>query len=59
MTGVRIGDRTVTVHVVARWVDSLPSLAEEIRVAVARLVAGRTVDVRVDDVEAEAREAVT
>ena len=50
IAGVRVGDDAVELHVVARWGISIPSLAADVRAAVAPLVPGRTVDVVVDDV---------
>lgn len=52
--GVRLAEREIEVHVVARWVSSLPALAEQLRSAVTPLAAGRSVSVYIDDIEAAA-----
>ena len=49
--GVRVGDGTVEVHVVARWPAVLPELGEAVRSAVAPLVGGRPVEVVIDDLD--------
>jgi len=51
VSGVRIMGDIVEVHLVARWVASLPQLAQEVRAALDPLVAGRAVSVFVEDVE--------
>jgi len=51
VSGVRITSDSVEVHLVARWVASLPQLAEDIRAALDPLVGGRAVSVFVEDVE--------
>ena len=52
--GVRLAEREIEVHVVARWVSSLPELAEQVRAAVTPLARGRSVSVYIDDIEAAA-----
>lgn len=49
VTGVRIDDRTVTVHVVARYGPSIAEIGAEVSRAVAPLAAGRQVAVAVED----------
>src|SRR3712207_6871948 len=41
--GVRLSDREVEVHLVARWVPSLPELAERVRAALAPTAGGRAI----------------
>ncbi len=52
VSGVRVSGDDVEVHLVARWVASLPQLADDVRAALDPLVAGRSVSVFVEDVEA-------
>jgi hypothetical protein len=52
--GVRLTDSEVEVHVVARWVSSLPQLADQVRAALAPLAHRRAVSVYIDDIEAAA-----
>ena len=52
--GVRLAERDIEVHVVARWVSSLPALADQLRAAVTPLARGRSVSVYIDDIEAAA-----
>jgi len=59
VTGVRIMSDTVEVHLVARWMGSLPQLADDVRAALAPLVGGRAVSVTVEDIEAAALERTT
>jgi NADH dehydrogenase FAD-containing subunit len=49
--GVRVGDGSVEVHVVARWPAVLPEVGEAVRAAAAPLVGGRAVDVVIDDLD--------
>ena len=49
--GVRVTDEGVEVHVVARWDQVLPALAEAVRTAVSAIAPGRRVSVFIDDVE--------
>ena len=51
VTGVRIGDGRVEVHVVACWGVRVPDLAAEVRTAVGPLAAGMRIDVHVDDID--------
>lgn len=51
VTGIRVQDDAVTVHLVARYGTPLPEVADAVRSAIAGLVGGRRVDVGVDDVE--------
>jgi hypothetical protein len=47
--GVRMDGDRVEVHVVGRWGVPIPQLADEVRLAAAPLVAGRSVSVVVED----------
>lgn len=49
--GVRLVGGTVEIHVVSRWDVPVPTLAAEIRAAVAVAAEGRQVAVFVDDIE--------
>ncbi len=49
--GVRITAEGVEVHVVARWGQVLPALADRVRTAVSALVPEQPVSVFIDDVE--------
>ena len=49
--GVRVGDGTVEVHVVARWPAVLPEVGAAVRAAAAPLVGGRAVEVVIDDLD--------
>ncbi len=51
VTGVRVADGEVEIHVKARWGRTLPEVADRVRTAVAPLVGGRAVSVHVDDIE--------
>lgn len=51
VSGVRISDDVIEVHVVARWGMALPELADAIRAACDPLSAGRRVDVVIEDLE--------
>jgi hypothetical protein len=51
VSGVRVTGDSVEVHLVARWVASLPQLAQDVRAALDPLVAGRAVTVFVEDIE--------
>lgn len=51
VSGVRILPDSVEVHLVARWVASLPQLAQDVRSALHPLVGDRAVSVFVEDVE--------
>ena len=50
---VRIVDRSVEVHVVARWGAFLPDVADEVRAAVRPLVGSHQVTVYIDDLARE------
>jgi uncharacterized alkaline shock family protein YloU len=51
VTGVRIGDRAIDVHCVGRYGVPIPVLATQIRTALAPLVGGRPINIRVEDLE--------
>ena len=51
VAGVRIAEDRVEVHVVARYGTVLPSLAEEVRAAVAKGADGLPVEVYIDDLD--------
>lgn len=57
VSGVRISDDGVDVHLVARWVASLPQLAQDVRTALRPVVGDRPVSVFVEDVEVAALES--
>jgi hypothetical protein len=50
---------SVAVHLVARWVASLPQLARDVHSALHTLVGDRPVSVFVEDVEAEVLEPLS
>lgn len=50
VTGVRTDDRRVEVHVVARYGTPLPEVAERIGRALDGLLAGRTLEIAVEDI---------
>lgn len=54
ISGVRVRDDEVEVHVVARWSTLLPDVAEEVRALVTPLAGGLPVSVFIDDVDAPA-----
>jgi uncharacterized alkaline shock family protein YloU len=49
ITGVRVTDDRVDVHLVGRYGIPIPALAAEVRTALTHLARGRTVDIRVED----------
>ena len=49
--GVRLTDREVEIHVVARWEANLPQAAESVRRAVAPLTGGLPTSVYIEDIE--------
>lgn len=51
VSGVRLRDDRVQLHVVARWGVTVGDLESDVRAAVAPLVGGRAVDVHVEDLE--------
>lgn len=51
VTGVRIAERTVTVHVVGVYGPSMAEISTEVNRAVAPLAAGRQVEVVIEDLE--------
>lgn len=51
VSGVRVRDDSVELHVVARWGAAVPDLDAEVRTAVAPLVGARAVDIHVEDLE--------
>lgn len=51
VSGVRLTDEAVEVHVVAQWGVPLREVAQEVRAACARVIPGRRVDVTFDDVD--------
>ena len=51
VTGVRVGEDGVEVHVMARWDVSLPEVGDQVRRAVAPVVEGQPVTVYIDDIE--------
>jgi hypothetical protein len=52
VTGVRLTDDAVEVHIVARWVPSLPDLAQRVRESLTAVAGRRKVVVFIDDLEA-------
>ena len=50
VSGVRIADGEIEVHIVARWGPPLPTIADHVRDAVRPLSGGRSVNVVVDDI---------
>lgn len=59
VTGVRVAEDDVEVHVVARWGASLPELGDQVRTAVAPHAGGRRVEVHVEDIEVPGEEEPT
>ena len=57
VSGVRLADDRVEVHVVARYGTILPALAEAVRTAVAPAADGFPVEVHIDDIDVEPRPA--
>lgn len=55
VTGVRIGDGTVTVHVVAAYGPTCEQVATQVRQAVHRVVGGLPVVVGIDDLDLDRR----
>ena len=53
VTGVRLAEDRVEVHVVARFGTVLPSLAEQVRAAVTPAAGGLPVEVHIDDLDIE------
>jgi hypothetical protein len=51
VTGVRVTDDELEVHVQARWGTVLPDVGREVRAALSPLAEGRSVAVYIDDVE--------
>jgi hypothetical protein len=51
VAGVRLSETEVEVHVVAKWVPSLPELGAQLRAALAPLAGSRAVAVYIDDLE--------
>jgi uncharacterized alkaline shock family protein YloU len=49
--GVRVGDGTVEVHVVARYGKALPEVADEVRRALGASIGRRQVAVFIDDLD--------
>ena len=49
ITGVRVSDERIAVHLVGRYGIPIPVLAAEIRAALTLLGRGRAVDIRVED----------
>lgn len=49
ITGVRVTDDRIDVHLVGRYGIPIPALAAEVRTALAHLAGGRAVDIRVED----------
>ena len=54
ISGVRVREDEVEVHVVARWSLPLTEVAEDVRALVAPLAGGLPVSVYIDDVDAPA-----
>jgi len=59
VSGVRITDAAVEIHLVARWVPSLPDLADDLRAAIAPMAGNRLVGVFIEDVEIAVLEQYT
>jgi len=57
--GVQVDEDRVEVHVVARYGPPLRNVADQIRRAVAPLLAGRTLQISVDDIALPERESDT
>lgn len=51
VSGVRITDQEVEIHIVARWGDNLPAVAEAVRRAVKPVTGGLRASVYVEDIE--------
>lgn len=51
VTGLRIDDLTVTVHVIGRYGPSMAEIGDQVGSAVAPLAGGRAVDVVIEDLE--------
>ena len=51
VTGVRVKDGVLEVHVVARWGAVLPSLGDEVRAAVAPVAGTLPVSVYIEDID--------
>lgn len=49
ITGVRVTDDRIDVHLVGRYGIPIPALAAEVRTALTHLARGRAVDIRVED----------
>lgn len=58
VSGIRIQDDVLEVHVVARWGSPLPDIAEQVRSLVRPLAGGRSVMVAIEDVEVPGDEPV-
>lgn len=54
ISGVRVREDEVEVHVVARWSTPLGDVAEEVRALVTPLAGGLPVSIYIDDVDAPA-----
>jgi hypothetical protein len=52
--GVRVTDELVEVHVVARWGVTVQAVDREVRTAVQGMIAGRHLDVVIEDVDVPA-----
>jgi uncharacterized alkaline shock family protein YloU len=53
ITGVRVTDDRIDVHLVGRYGVPIPALAAEVRTALTHLARGRAVDIRVEDLGRE------
>lgn len=53
ITGVRVTDDRIDVHLVGRYGIPIPALAAEVRTALTHLARGRAVDIRVEDLGME------
>jgi len=49
ITGVRVSDDRIDVHLVGRYGIPIPALAAEVRTALTPLAQGRAIDIRVED----------
>jgi len=54
VSGVRVREHEVEVHIVAKWSSRLPEVAEEVRALVAPVAGGRPISVYVADVDSPA-----
>ncbi|CAN5807991.1 hypothetical protein BH23ACT12_BH23ACT12_24150 [soil metagenome] len=54
ISGVRVREDEVEIHVVARWASPLTEVAEEVRSLVSPLAGGLPVSVYIDDVDSPA-----